>query len=523
MPLSHLIGWQMTAAPHLETAGAGAGGGLGAAGDDPQKLAALYRLTDRLFRAETEQDVYEAGLDAMGEAMGCERASILRFDEQKTMRFVAWRGLSASYRAAVDGHTPWRAGQRDVEPIMVADIEAAGESEAIIGAILGENIRGLAFFPLTIAGGVVGKFMVYYPGRHDFTEREVAVAVTISRQLGFALERLAAAEILRRERERFEAVIESIPVMIKIYDPQSGELILNREFTRILGSSSKDAERLDLMAELFPDEAVRAQVAEFMESCPEGWLDTPMTTASGEEVEASWANIRLSDGARVGIGVDITERHRAVERQHLLLREMDHRIRNLFTLAGGIVSLSGRRTRDVDALVEDVRDRLAALARAHALTLSGGDGGDLLPTAKLQALTAAILSPYADDEGRIAITGDDVELSHTALSSLALLLYEFATNAAKYGALSAEHGRVVVETTRQAGQMKLVWREFGGPLLDAEGRPEGFGSRLMRASTRQLDGELRIERRAEGVEITLLLPLERNSPETGSTDQRLAS
>lgn len=256
MPLSHLIGWQMTAAPHLETAGAGAGGGLGAAGDDPQKLAALYRLTDRLFRAETEQDVYEAGLDAMGEAMGCERASILRFDEQKTMRFVAWRGLSASYRAAVDGHTPWRAGQRDVEPIMVADIEAAGESEAITGAILGENIRGLAFFPLTIAGGVVGKFMVYYPGRHDFTAREVAVAVTISRQLGFALERLAAAEILRRERERFEAVIESIPVMIKIYDPLRGELILNRAFTRILGYSSKDAERLDLMTQLFPDEAV---------------------------------------------------------------------------------------------------------------------------------------------------------------------------------------------------------------------------------------------------------------------------
>lgn len=500
--------------------------GLEHAQGDPQVLAALYRLTDRLFRAETEQDVYQAGLDAMGEAMGCERASILRFDDQHEMRFVAWRGLSDAYRAAVDGHTPWTSGQRDVEPIMVADIEGAGESAAITASILKEQIRGLAFFPLTIAGAVVGKFMVYYRGRHDFTEREVGVAVTIARQLGFALERLTAAEAIRRERERFEAVIESIPVMIKIYDPQTGELILNKEFSRVLGFTSEDAETIDLMARLFPDETVRKQVAEFMESCPEGWLDTPMTTATGGPVEASWANIRLSDGTRVGIGVDITERHRAVERQQLLLREMDHRIRNLFTLASGIVSVSGRRTRDVDALVEDVRDRLAALARAHALTLSGGGEEAHSTPVRLQSLMAAILSPYTDGEGRITMAGIDAELTDPAVSSLALLLYEFATNAAKYGALSAEQGRVVVETTQQGGRLKLVWREIGGPLLDAEGRPEGFGSRLMQASTRQLGGELKIERRPEGLEITLHLPLDRISPEaqTGrATTQRLAS
>src|SRR5581483_6547491 len=69
---------------------------------------ALYRFTDQLFRAGTPDEIYEAGLDAILRILRCDRASILLFDDHKAMRFVAWRNLSAGYRRAVDGHSPWK-------------------------------------------------------------------------------------------------------------------------------------------------------------------------------------------------------------------------------------------------------------------------------------------------------------------------------------------------------------------------------------------------------------------------------
>lgn len=489
-----------------------------------QEPAALYRFTDRLFRAESERDVYEASLDAIAEAMGCQRAAILRFNERNVMRFVAWRGLSDGYRIAVDGHSPWTAGQRDVEPLTVSNIEDAGESEAITSVILGENIRGLAFIPLTMSGGVVGKFMVYYEDPHAFTQHEIDLAVTIGRQMGFGLERLAAAEILRRERERFEAVVESIPVMIKLYDPQSGELMLNSAFSKVLGWTGDEARGVDLMAEFFPSEPLREKVRSFMDECPEGWLDTPMVTRMGALVETSWANIRLSDGTRVGIGLDITERKRALERQQLLLNEMDHRIRNLFTLAGGIVSLSGRGQSDAAALVADVRERLAALARAHAMTVAGADGASEQSAGHLHALITAILSPYGVGQAaRYSIVGRDLALSSEAVTSLALLFYEFATNAAKYGALSSEQGRIQVECAARDGQMSVTWRELGGPHLGKEQGIEGFGSRLQQASAKQMGADLRREWRREGLVVKLRVPIERLARDHSHVSQRLAS
>ena len=71
------------------------------------ELRALYRLTDRLYRAAALEDVYEAALDAIVDTLGCRRASILLFDEQGVMAFVAARGLSGPYRRAVAGHSPW--------------------------------------------------------------------------------------------------------------------------------------------------------------------------------------------------------------------------------------------------------------------------------------------------------------------------------------------------------------------------------------------------------------------------------
>jgi|GEM_PF-1197640 len=149
----------------------------------------LHRLTDRLYRAETLADMYAVALDAIEEGLQAERASILLFDPGGVMRFVAWRGLSKEYREAVEGHSPWKPGDIDAEPIWVPDIDAAAESDSLKETVRAEGIRGLSFMPLIAQGAVIGKFMTYYEAPHAFGDEEKNLAVQIARQLGFSIER----------------------------------------------------------------------------------------------------------------------------------------------------------------------------------------------------------------------------------------------------------------------------------------------------------------------------------------------
>ena len=185
----------------------------------------------------------------------------------------------------------------------------------------------------------------------------------------------------------------------------------------------------------------------------------------------------MNTGGRVigasKIARDITERRRAQEQNELLFREMDHRIRNLFALAGGVVTLSARSADSPKELVSIIRDRLDALARAHALTLPKRLDQSVqteLPTT-LQSLVRTILSPYEEANStarRIVINGPDVSVSAALAASIALLLHEFATNAAKYGALSTATGHVDITCADTNDLVTLTWTERGGPQIERE-------------------------------------------------------
>jgi PAS domain S-box-containing protein len=159
-----------------------------------QRQAALYHFTDSLFRADSAEDIYQAALDAIIRALGCERASILLYDATGIMRFVAWRGLSDQYRGAVEGHSPWARDTSDPEPIGIGNIEFAELDASLKAHIKAEGIAAAAFIPLAIKGLLIGKFMAYYPAPHEFSESDMNVAVTIARQLGFGIERMRAEE-----------------------------------------------------------------------------------------------------------------------------------------------------------------------------------------------------------------------------------------------------------------------------------------------------------------------------------------
>jgi GAF domain-containing protein len=177
------------------------------------ELSALYVLTDRLYRAKTNHEAFDAGLDAIRDGLGCHRASMLLFDEAGVMRFVAWRGLSERYRKALEGHSPWVVGQRNPDAIFVSHIAEADEVPGIKEIIASEGIVSLAFIPLTVQGEVVGKFMTYYEHRHSFVSHEIDLATTIARQIGFYLERTRAEEARRIAEEELRGSEQQFRLM----------------------------------------------------------------------------------------------------------------------------------------------------------------------------------------------------------------------------------------------------------------------------------------------------------------------
>ena len=150
---------------------------------------ALYKLSERLHRATSAEAIYSAALDAIETALDCDRSSILLFDGDEVMQFVAWHGLSDAYRAAVTGHSPWTRYDADAVPIAMPDIAAAELDAPLKSTILGEAIGAAAFIPLVVDGKLIGKFMAYFRGPHALSGEDLAVALAIARQLGFAIRR----------------------------------------------------------------------------------------------------------------------------------------------------------------------------------------------------------------------------------------------------------------------------------------------------------------------------------------------
>jgi PAS domain S-box-containing protein len=223
-----------------------------------------------------------------------------------------------------------------------------------------------------------------------------------------------------------------------------------------------------------------------------------------------------ADGRIIGaskIARDVTDQRKAREIRELHLREMDHRIRNLFALAESVVTLSVKSARTPAELASVARDRLGALARAHALTLPKRRKSSEVEATTIQKLIKAIIAPYDETNGsrpRVVITGPDASIAPNLVTSLALALHEFTTNAAKYGALSRPDGQIEIVCADTNDHFSLTWTERGGPRVNKQPDSEGFGSQLARTTIAdQLGGKFSREWGGDGLTIRLSVPRQR--------------
>ena len=485
-----------------------------------QEQGALYRFTDHLYRAESLDDIYQAALDAILDTLNCRSAAILHADAEGAQRFVAWRGLSDAYRQAVEGHSPWKTGERNPQPVCIGDIERADFSDSLRAALRMEGIRALCFIPITAGGAVIGKFTTYYDTPRDFDRETIELAVTVARELGFSLERAQAdtcrriaEEALRESEERLRAVFNSSAVGVAVLTPQAHFIESNDAFTDITGYSGEELRLLDSASLTHPDD--RASMQAHIDELLAGRRSSFVIEKRYRRKDGSiiWVQNSISlthdDCGRplhlVKLVQNITERKIAEKRQRLLVDELNHRVKN--TLAT-VQSFAVQTLRNAPTIAEGRKAfeaRLIALSKSHdVLTRQHWEGADVR-----EMVEQAIAVHRAPGPSRFRVGGPGLMLQPKAALALSLALHELATNAVKYGALSTPAGTVDIEwrITQDHKRFHLRWAESGGPKVTPPQR-RGFGSRLVeRGLAQDICGDVRLDFTPDGVVCSVDAPL----------------
>jgi two-component sensor histidine kinase len=359
------------------------------------------------------------------------------------------------------------------------------------------------------------------------------IAETPTRILEFdAIQRAfgEASEAIRSQKETREVVLAHVAeseARLRLalnagdlgsweYTPATGEFLTSPACRTNFGRSA-DAPFTygDLVASIHPDD--RQKQAEAVAAAMANRTDLHV------EYRVIWPDrsehwIRVSgrtrigpDGAlsMVGVSQDITGRHRAEERQALLLHELNHRVKNTLATVQSVASMTRRSAEAGDPAAWDAfMGRLQGLAHTHDLLTSTSWNGALL-----EDVLRSELEPYQDPlRQRIRLRGPQINLQPGAVLALGLAVHELATNAAKYGSLSVPDGRLSVMWAVTSGQgpalLLVEWAESGGPRVKKPER-QGFGTRLIqRGLAQQLGGDIKLDFAPAGIRCVITFPIE---------------
>jgi PAS domain S-box-containing protein len=330
-----------------------------------------------------------------------------------------------------------------------------------------------------------------------------------------------AEEALRTDERQLRTALQAAKMGDWTWDAASDRMTLSPRAAEIFGLPPEASRTwLELTEQLHPADAARAVAAmqKAAETQTEYNLEYRVTRADDGArvwVAAQGRTVHDREGTFTGMtGVvqDITDRKHAEQRQHLLIRELHHRVKNTLATVQAIVGSTARTASSIDEFYQGFVGRIVSLARTHNLLTE-----DLWQKAALEELIQTELGPYEDEaRNRIVVDGPHVELPSEAAVPIGMAIHELTTNAAKHGALSTFGGQVDVKWHIEPGAerplLHFTWTEHGGPRVTQPSR-QGFGSRLLqRVLTTQLQAQVHMDFQEEGLRFSMTMPMPGDPP-----------
>ena len=196
---------------------------------------ALYDALAALNAARSLEEGFEIALESILEVLNADRAALLLFDGDVTgPYFVAWRGLSETYRRRVEGHSPWGREEINAQPIWISDVREADLQPELRAWVLAEGIRAIGFVPLAGDDELLGKFMVYYDQPHQWGAVERYHAQLLADHLAAAIGRWRAENALRESEARYRDLLDNLHDVVGLHDLEGHFLSLNAAGRRAL-------------------------------------------------------------------------------------------------------------------------------------------------------------------------------------------------------------------------------------------------------------------------------------------------
>ena len=305
-------------------------------------------------------------------------------------------------------------------------------------------------------------------------------------------EALSLERDLREERERLRLALQVARIGVWEYEPQTDKIVLDETERALLGiAPDDDADTMQPVLDKMPEED-RSRVEKSLRQAMDGnRIFDEQFRVPLDNGDTRWLHglgRRISDGSKkfIGVTIDITADRALLEQRELMIREMNHRVKNLFSVISAMVSIAAREADKVEEFAGDLRDRIHALGRSHSLTNDSATGG--AGSVPLRSLVETVVDPSHANQ-TLKLQGEKVSVPNSQITSLALILHEWATNAAKYGALSVDDGTLEVHWTLEEGSLLIDWHETGQTDHEDEGTA-GFGTRLVQTAARQLKGQI---------------------------------
>jgi PAS domain S-box-containing protein len=451
-----------------------------------RRLSFQVSLADRLRGIHDPQDVKQAAAELLGRYLDVARVGYAEVDESEGYAYVradwardpAVPGL-AGQRTRIESFGDeamafFRAGQ----PIAISDIRQLplGSAERT-AAWEAAGVRALITVPLVREGELKALLYVHEPTPRAWRRSDAAIVRDVAERSWAAVERARAEQSLVESEDHYRHTVELNP-QVTLTARADGQLnrVSNRwnvwTGTSGLGGSWIEA--------IHPDDR---------EPSLDSW-GRSVATGGPYDVEHRvkmrdgsyrWARSRAfprrdDDGdicLWYGSTEDIHERKAAEEHQRLLINELNHRVKNTLASVQAIAFQTLRGDVPLAEARARFEARLIALSAAHNLLTEENWGG-----ASLERVVGDATEHLAGGSARFDLAGEPVRLAPRAALALAMALHELGTNAAKYGALSVEGGRVSIAWSVDGDRLRLEWRESGGPPVEAPAR-RGFGSRLI--------------------------------------------